>query len=165
MPLLTLLALGWLAGLWAADQLNQPVWAWLAFSALAAGSLALLREKPRLRAPLAIAFALGIGAARAQAARPPFGDPAFIANYTERGSTVVEGVVAAEPSTGEGPVALRLNAERLWLASGGDPLSVRGLVLVAAGRQSASRLAATGEAAYRYGDRVRVYGALETPPN
>jgi hypothetical protein len=132
---LVLLALGWLAGLWAADQLNQPVWAWLAFSALAAGSLALLREKPRLRAPLAMAFALGLGAARAQAARPPFGDPAFIASYTERGSVVVEGVVAAEPSTGEGPVALRLNAERLWLASGRAPRPRARRVLVGARRE------------------------------
>src|SRR5204863_8186171 len=121
---LVLLAIGWLAGLWPAEQLNQPVWAWLAFSALAAGSLALLREKPRVRAPLAMAFALGLGAARAQAARPPLGAPDFIASYTERGSVVVEGVITQEPSVGEGPVALRIEAGQLWLASGSDPLAV-----------------------------------------
>ena len=79
MPLIVILTLAWVAGLWLADQLNQPAWAWLGFAGLAAASLALLRTKPRLRLPLACVLVIGLGAARFEAARPPFGAADFLA--------------------------------------------------------------------------------------
>ena len=164
MTILVGLCLGWMAGLWAAAQLNQPVWAWLGFGALAAGSLVLLRAERRLRLPLLCALALGLGAARYQAARPPLDDPHFVASYDEAGGAILDGVITDDPQIKEGQVNLRVEAESILPPAAPEPIAVHGLVLVTTPEQSASRLAATGDPGFRYGDRVRVYGALETPP-
>jgi hypothetical protein len=162
---LVLLCLGWIAGLWAAAQLNQPAWAWLGFAGLAAGSLILLRAERRLRWPLLCALALGLGAARYEAARPPLGDPHFVASYDEAGGAILDGVIADDPQSKDGQVALRVEAASILPPTAAEPIPVQGLVLVSTAEQSASRLAATGDPRFHYGDRVRVYGALETPPN
>ena len=164
MTTLVLLCLGWVAGIWAAAQLNQPAWAWLAFGGLAAASLLLLRSEQRLRLPLVCALALGLGAARYETARPPLGDPHFVASYNESGGAILDGVVVADPQSTDGLAALRVEAESIFPAAAAEPIAARGLVQVTTPEQSASRLAATGDARFHYGDRVRVYGALETPP-
>jgi competence protein ComEC len=167
---LVLFSLGWIAGIWAAAQLNQPAWAWLAFSGLAAASLILLRAERRLRQPwlprlpLMCALALGLGAARYEAGRPPLGDPHFVATYNEAGGAILDGVIADDPQTKDGQVTLHVAAETILPPAAAEPIAVDGLVLVTSPDQSASRLAATGDASFQYGDRVRVYGALETPP-
>jgi len=164
MTTLVLLCLGWMAGLWAAAALNQPAWAWLVFGGLAAGSLLLLRSERRFRRPLLCALALGLGAARYEAGRPPLGDPHFVATYNESGGSILDGVVVADPLSKDGLATLRVEAESVFPPAAAAPIAVNGLVLVSTPEQSASRLAATGDARFHYGDRVRVYGALETPP-
>ena len=164
MTTLVVFSLAWMAGLWAGAQLNQPVWAWLVFCALAAGSLLLWRAERRLRWPLLCALALGLGAARYQAGRPPLGDPRFVATYNEAGGAILDGVVADDPQVDEGQVTLTIAAEQVEPPAATQPIAVHGLVLVTTPELSASRLAATGDAHFHYGDRVRVYGALETPP-
>ncbi len=164
MTTLVVVCLGWLVGLAAAAALNQPAWAWLAFSGLAAGSLILLRSERRLRLPLLCALVLGLGAARYVAGRPPLGDPHFVATYNESGGAILDGVLVDDPQTKDGQAALRVAAESVFPPTAAAPIAVQGLVMVTTAEQSASRLAATGDASFHYGDRVRVYGALETPP-
>src|SRR5260370_19683186 len=130
MTTLVLLCLGWIAGLVAAAALNQPAWAWLAFGGLAAGSLLLLRAERRFRLPLLCVLALGLGAARYEAGRPPLGDPHFVASYDEQGGAILDGVVAADPQSTDGQVALRLEAESVFPPAASAPSAVHGLVLV-----------------------------------
>ena len=164
MPTLIALALAWAAGLWLASRLNQPWWAWLVWAALAAGSLWLLRRAPRLRLPLACLLLLGLGAARFEAARPPWGSAAFLPTYNDQGTVTVEGVVVDTPATRETRADLRLRVERVYLPGAPEPLAVSGTALVYADRYSASRLTAAGAAEYQYGDRLAVMGTLATPP-
>ncbi len=164
MALIVWLALSWLIGIGAAAQLNQPWWAWLAFGGLAAASLALLSAlgERRLRLPLICALLAGLGALRYELARPPLGQPGFVATYAGQGQVTLEGTVVAEPEALGTRTSLRLRAERLY-RPGAEPLAVSGLVLVQAPRYSAGRLAATGDASFHYGDRLSVTGALEAP--
>lgn len=164
MPLIVVLALAWAGGLWLAEQLNQPWWAWLLWAGLAAGSLAALHQDRRLRVPLAAALVVGLAAARYEAARPPWGAADFLATYNAVGEVTVEGVVVDTPAVRETRTDLRLRAERLFRPGTAEPLRVDGLVLVYAPRYSAGRLRATGEADYQYGDRLAVTGALAAPP-
>ncbi len=166
MPLIVLLALGWATGLWLANQLNQPWWAWLVFAGLAAACLATTNAYKRLRLPLACALVVGLGAARFEAARAPFGAADFLPTYNDRGVVTLEGVVAETPATpaGDTRTDLRLRVDTLYLPGAANPLPVHGLVLVYAPRHSAGRLTATGQADFQYGDRLAVTGALMAPP-
>ena len=161
---IVLLALSWAGGLWLADQLGQPWWAWLSFAGLAAASLALLRHQTRLRLPLACALMVGLGAARFEAARPLFGATDFLPTYHDIGAVTVEGVVADTPATYETRTDLRLQAEAVYLPGADGPLPVHGVALVYASRYSAGRLTATGQADFAYGDRLAVTGVFSAPP-
>jgi competence protein ComEC len=164
MTLLIALCLGWVAGLWAASHVSQPWWAWLSLSGLAGAGLFLFRADARLRWPLAGLVALGLGGARYQSARPPIGDPVFVATYNDLGQAALEGVVWDEPDVRETRTYLRVRVDTLLLPDSRTPIPAHGLALIYAPRFSDSRLSATGEGEFRYGDRVRVFGALETPP-
>lgn len=164
MPVLIALTLAWAAGLWLAQQLNQPWWAWGLWAALAGGSWLALRHDPRWRLALACLVAVGLGALRYEAARPPWGRADFLPTYNDQGDVTVEGVVVDTPATRETRTDLRLQAERLYLPGTAEPLVVQGVVIVYAPRFSSSRLTATGTADFEYGDRLAVTGALATPP-
>ena len=164
MTTLVLLCLGWIPGLWVASQLNLPVWVWLLFSVLAAASLVLLRDKVRLRLVLVWAVAFGLGAARYESALPSLSDPHFIASYNEAGGVILDGVVTDEPDQGEADVSLRIEAASVLPPGAAAPIAVHGLVLVTTPGYSASRLAATGDSRFHYGDRLRIFGPLQTPP-
>jgi competence protein ComEC len=169
MPALTLVVIGWLAGIVTASLLGQPFASWLA---LAGGGLALLsvwRGRVRWRLPLLGLIALALGAARYQLAQPTF-DATALAYYNDTGSVTVEGIVWDEPEVRDADAEarartnLRVRVETLTLSDGTAPLPVSGLVLVYAPRFSDSRLTENGQAEWRYGDRVTVTGNLETPP-
>ncbi len=164
MPFIVLLALAWAAGLWLADQLNQPWWAWLVLAGLAAGALATLSGKTRLWAPLACALVIGLGAARYEAARPPFGASDFLPTYNDSGEITLEGVVVDTPATRDARTDLRLRVDKLYLPGANSPLPVRGVALIYAPRYSAGRLTSTGEADFQYGDRLAVTGSMTAPP-
>jgi competence protein ComEC len=123
----------------------------------------LLRGEARLRLLLVWALAFGLGAARFAAARPPLDDPHFIASYNEAGGVILDGLVSAEPDQGEADVALRIEAESVLPPGAAAPIAVHGLVLVSTPGYSASRLAATADSRFHYGDRLRIYGPLKTP--
>src|SRR5262249_46598191 len=75
-----------------------------------------------------------------------------------------DGVITDDPQVSDGHAAFTLSAESILPPAAAAPIAVSGLVRITTPEQSASRLAATGDARLHYGDRVRVYGALETPP-
>ena len=151
--LLVYVGLAWLGGIALAWQIVQPIWTWLAMVGLAGAGLIAARAEHRLRLPLICALVFGLGASRYQATQPPFDDPAFIATYNDRGPVTLEGVVVDEPDVRERQVYLHLRTESLRTQD--DSLyEVHGLALVQIPRFPG----------YGYGDRLRVFGALETPP-
>ncbi|MBI3361895.1 MAG: DUF4131 domain-containing protein [Chloroflexi bacterium] len=151
---LVYLGLAWLGGIALGRYVSQPIWAWLALAALSVFGLVVTRDDRRVRIPLICALALSLGAARYQSAQPTPGDPAFIATYNDRGDVTLEGVVVGEPDIRERHVNLRLRVDTLLTHGDDDTLRrVRGLILVQAPRFPV----------YSYGDRLRVFGALETP--
>jgi len=166
MSLLIVLGLGWMAGLWAAAQVSQPWWAWLILAGLAAGGLfsRRLRAEPRRRLMLAFAVALGLGGVRYQLAQPDLTDPSFLAAYNDIGEATLEGVVWDEPDVRDTRTNLRVRADTLLLPNAQAPRPIHGFALVYAPRFSESRLNATGDGEFQYGDRLRLFGALETPP-
>ncbi len=99
MFLIVALALGWCTGIVVAAMVSQPWWAWLILAGLGGGGLFHLRSDARLRWPLLLVIALGLGGMRYQLARPPLGDESFLATYNDVGEVALEGVVWDEPAS------------------------------------------------------------------
>ncbi|HLF00333.1 MAG TPA: DUF4131 domain-containing protein, partial [Anaerolineales bacterium] len=113
-PPLTLYVIGWLTGIGLAPYVEQPVWAWLSFSALGLVGAVIARRKTSWR-NLAIAIAmLGLGAARWASAQPAF-DERFIATYNDSGAVTIEGIVVDEPDVRDTYTNLRVEADTLIL--------------------------------------------------
>lgn len=151
MPLLYL-AVAWLAGIALAKTFHPP---WQALPVLALTAILVLilwRERPRVRLGAICALTLALGAGRFLLALPHF-DATSLASYHDVGRVTVEGVVVGEPDEREGVTNLRVRVERLTLP-GGATIKVNGLALVKTARYPRRH----------YGDRVRVEGVLETPP-
>ncbi len=149
---LTIIAAFWLAGIGLAHALLIP-WQFLLLFGLA-GLVGLIGwgGSRRTRLLFVCAVAMALGAVRLQAASPRF-DVRSLAAYNDRGRVTLEGVVVGEPDVRETYTNLRLRAEWLALPDGRE-LQVRGLALVRADRYPA----------FGYGDRLRVTGPMETPP-
>lgn len=153
LPLLWL-SLAFIAGILLAAILALPTWAWLLATMAAAGAvLAFSRRSPWL--PL---FALGAacvlfaGATRYQVAQPSFtpSDLAFYNDTTDYAE--IQGVVSKAPVSHDSYLEFTLDANELMLADERE-VAVRGRLLVRAAPGSP----------LHYGDRVRVYGQLQTP--
>ncbi len=133
---------------------------------LAAISLSLVQKVssdftwPAQRLPVFVLAALfALGAARYQYALPDLDDPGMIASYNDQeGDYVVVGMLAEPPDMRDSYTNLRVNAEQIRPAQGGDYANVEGLVLV----QALTAMQSRGD--WRYGDRVLLEGRLETPP-
>ena len=156
MPPLVLVAAAWAAGLVLAHHLLAPAGvepgALLIVGAVPLAALLLWRRDRSLRLSSICALALIAAALRYQAALPEWNDPAFIAHYNGVGWVTVEGVVRGYPDLRDTWTNLRLGAESLDAGAQSHP--VHGIVLVRAPRLPESR----------YGDRLRVSGLLEAPP-
>lgn len=149
---LVYLAVAWLAGIALAQTVHLP-WQVLPVVGLAALlGLRLWRGDRRVRVGAGCALALILGAGRFLVAVPQF-DERSLATYNDAGWVTLEGLVVGEPDEREGYTNLRLRAERLTLLDGTE-LEVQGQALVRAGRFPRRH----------YGDRVLVFGLLETPP-
>ena len=164
MAVLPFLVTAWLAGVGVAAQLGQPAWAWLVCAGLALAALLLWWPRRRWRWVLAGLVMAGLGAARYAGAQPPWGAADFVATYNDSAEVTLEGAVESEVVATDAGATLRLQAERLWLPDATQPLTVTGWVQVPAPRYAADRLLRAGVAEYAYGDRLRVTGALQTPP-
>src|SRR5512136_1995410 len=101
-----------------------------------------------------LALAAILGALRYNLAQPHL-DQTSVATYNDQQkSVIVEGAVVGEPDVRDAYTNLRVEAD--WLIATGQPMrTVRGLVLVQAPPFTD----------FRYGDRVRAEGILQTPTN
>ena len=103
--------------------------------------------------PLVILF-LSIGAIRYQLDQPTI-DSSFIAYYNDQSTEyILDGILVEPPDVRDTYVNLRLRLEQLHPAGDDQFIPVTGLLL--------SRVS-TGTS-YNYGDRIRLQGHLETPP-
>ena len=151
--LLIYLSVAWMAGIYAAFHLQAlPTSAFGLLSTLCLAVAWLWRRTPRLRLAALCALFVFLGALRYRLALPRL-DERSVSAYNERGEVVLTGVVVAEPDVRDSYANLRLRAETLAL-EGERPVEVEGLVLVRAPRYPE----------HQYGDRLRVRGALKTPP-
>ncbi|MCG3209242.1 MAG: hypothetical protein FOGNACKC_02863 [Anaerolineae bacterium] len=152
MPLLSKIAVAWLAGIMLARWLAVP---WLALvppALLLAALLLLYRDTPRLKLAAILGLALLAGAFRFGLAQPTF-DKNHIAFYNDGPAPVkITGTVADEPDVRDSYINLRLRIESIQQGDTAQPVS--GLVLIRAPRYPARF----------YGDRLSVTGRLETPP-
>jgi competence protein ComEC len=156
MPPLVLAAVAWIAGLvvahhWLVPAGVQPA-SLVLLSAIPLGAWLLWRKDRAMRRASLCALVFFAAALRYQAALPDLDDPAFVAHYNEGGWVTLEGVVAGYPDVRDTWTDLQLDAEAMEIE--GERRPVHGTVLVRAPRYPE----------VRYGDRLRVSGLLQTPP-
>jgi competence protein ComEC len=152
---MTLFWLGtaWLAGIAAGKLFGLQIWQWLVLAVIALAASLVFRRERGWRWLFACAAVAAMGASRLRAAIPTVG-PDHIANYNDSGQNLtITGVIVDFPDVRDSYVGLRVEGETLGSAWG-ESREIHGLVLVRAPRF----------ADYAYGDRVRVSGFLETPP-
>ncbi|MGW8249771.1 MAG: DUF4131 domain-containing protein, partial [Anaerolineales bacterium] len=109
-----------------------------------------------LRLPLyALPLAAAFGELRYQVALPDLDDPTRLAYYNHPETVyIVEGVLLSPPEVRDRYTSLYLQASRLRALDADVEHSVRGKLLVTDWDQGN----------WRYGDRLRLQGVLETPP-
>lgn len=89
---------------------------------------------------------------RYQSSLPDWADPCFVGYYNDQGRTTLEGMIGDYPDVRDTVTYLKLDVESLEME--GKSYPVHGRVLVRTARYPE----------YQYGDRVRVQGRLEMPP-
>jgi competence protein ComEC len=146
------LTVAWFLGIWLSRALAFDPAVWWGATAVALLATLLLRRQPQPRLVLACVAALGLGAARYQAAVPQI-DEHHLAFYNERDGVRLTAVVVDEPDVRDQNTNLRLRAETIVLDDG-RVLPVDGLLLANVPRYPA----------IAYGTRLQLDGRLETPP-
>ncbi len=142
----------WLIGIWLASHLALPTVALGIAVGVAVVGIILTWRASRPRWMFILALAATLGALRYNLAQPHF-DQTTLATYNDQQkSVIVEGLVVGEPDARDAYTNLRVEAATL--SSTGQPTrTVKGLVLVQAPPFTD----------FRYGDRVRAEGKLQTP--
>ncbi len=146
--------IAWLLGL-ALGALTESqlwLWAWVGLAGLVAAVI--FRRNPRARLALSLITIMCFGAERYQVALPDLESPEQVAYYSGRGELLLTGIVTGEPAVSDQATEFRLKVEQLQ-TPGSDPLLVSGQVLIRSGRYST----------VAYGDRLRLEGILERPPD
>jgi competence protein ComEC len=96
-----------------------------------------------------------LGMARLQVAQPEFG-PDHLSHYNDLGTRLtITGTIIDDPDVRDTYVGLRMDSERLWIRELQIYKRVEGRLLLYAPRNKT----------WSYGDRIRVHGYVETPPN
>jgi len=156
MPPLVFVAVAWIAGLVVARHWLVP----LGVSPLPLALLSLItlvatvwaRKDRSMLLGSICALALLLGALRYQASVPDLNDPEFVAHYNNGDWSALEGVVDGYPDIRDTWTNLKLRVKSIEI--NGQQRPVHGEVLVRAPRYPE----------HHYGDRLRVSGLLETPP-
>ena len=167
------ITLAWLVGIWLASRIALPTFALGVATIVAVVGTVLTWRLSKPRWAFVLVLAAILRALRYNLAQPHF-DQTSIATYNDQQKSVtVEGVVVGEPDARDTYTNLRIEADHLLilrLRSGQvsnlpDSITrtVRGLVLVQAPPTSASSVEPFTD--YRYGDRIRAEGKLESPTN
>lgn len=156
MPPLVLVATAWIVGLivahhWLAPLGVEPL-SLVVLSFLSLAAIILWRQDRSMRLSGACALALLLGALRYQAALPNLDDPSVVAHFNDSGWVTLEGIVRGYPDVRDTWTNLRLDTEQIEIEGEGHP--VHGTVLLRAPRFPE----------HHYGDRLRVSGLLQTPP-
>ncbi len=173
MPLLWL-SLAFVLGILLGEILDWPFNAWLILAVVCLALFLLqlfLKRKlilptPRILAgmPLPVLIllaALCMGGARMQLAQPSF-TPTDLAFYNDLGErTLVEGVIAEPPELDDARIRIRLKAENLRQAQSEEEEPA---ISVPVEGQLVARVQDAVALGWRYGDRLRLEGWLETPP-
>jgi len=161
MPPLVLIALSWVGGLVVAHYLLVPAGLdsvpLLILGLVPLGAILLWRRDRAMRLSGFCALALLAGALCYQQYQPNREDPRVTAYYNDRGWVTLEGVVADYPDVRDTWTYLWFEAEAIALdanAIAGQVHPIQGTVLVRAPRYPE----------YHYGDRLKISGLLETPP-
>ena len=150
--LLVYLSTAWLCGIYLSARAGMPAWL-CGLGALLPLSVAYLwRRAARVRSVALCALFVCLGALRYSLSLPHF-DEHSVSTYNGRGPVTLTGIIAAEPDIRDTYINLRVRAESLTIQETGT-LQVKGMVLVRAPRYPEPA----------YGDRIKVYGRLETPP-
>jgi competence protein ComEC len=156
MPPLVLVAIAWVAGLIVAHHWLVPLGiaplSLVLLSLVPAASILLWRKDRSMQVAGVCALALFLGALRYQAAVPHLDDPGTLAHYNDRGWVTLDGIVQAYPDVRDTATHLRLKSRSIEID--GRVYPIEGIVLVRAPRFPE----------YQYGDRLRVEGLLQTPP-
>ena len=172
MPLFWI-SLAFLSGILLAPSLNLPLLGWSLLALLifilllppisrrlssrVPASFTRLAENLKLSSStmfLLVILFLSIGAIRYQLDQPTI-DPSFIAYYNDQSTeTIMDGVVVEPPDVRDTFVNLRLRIDQLHQVNEDQFIPVQGLLLV---RVSTST-------SFLYGDRIRLQGHPETPP-
>jgi len=147
------LGITWLAGIAAGHTAPLTTWQWLILAASTFVALIAFRRHRIYVSLFAGLLMVALGAARFQM------QPSLIANHIANHNdsdrnVIITGVVVESPDVRDTYTGLRLSAESLRYEDAWVGQEVHGLVLLRASRYSE----------WAYGDRLRVYGALETPP-
>lgn len=146
-------SLPWMAGITAAEFAPLTLWQWglLLFLSLLGIPIALRRTTRQAFILCSLFF---LGGLRFQASQPDFPGDHVIWINDAPGTVTLYGIICDDPDVRDTYTGLRLCVERMRVS--GDSLShaARGTVLLYAGR----------EGQWEYGDRIRAWGHLTTPP-
>jgi competence protein ComEC len=143
---------GWFIGIALASALHLPMEFLLLAFLVPIGGLFLWRHDRRARL-IWISIIFAIGGALWFTLRSPHFDQQSLSTYNGIGVVTIEGVIDGAPDVRDTYVNLRVNADRLTLPDKSSH-SIEGVVLVRPSRP----------AEFHYGDRVRVTGELNEPP-
>lgn len=144
----------WLAGIAFGRLIAFEVPVWLFLSGCTFCAAVFFRRRRPIRLFALLLFLISVGAARYRVALPVFGD-GHIASYNDTSQPLTfEGVLVAAPDVRDTYAGLTLRVDRFHLEGEATARTADGLVLIRAPR----------EVAWAYGDRLRVTGTLETPP-
>jgi len=146
--------LAWLIGIWLASRIAAPLVALGVATIVAVVGIILTWRTPKPTLVFILTLAAILGALRYNLGQPHF-DQTSLATYNDQQKLViVEGVVVGEPDARDTYTNLRVEVGRLIITD--QPTrTVKGLVLVQAPPFTD----------YRYGDRIRAEGKLQTPTN
>ncbi len=146
------MGIAWLAGIWLASGLAQPVIVWLLVGGAGLAASALFWKRARIRLTLLGLAAIGFGGARYGTAVPLINN-SHIAYYNDGPAVTLTGLVVDEPDVRDRFVNLRVEMESI-APEDGPAQPVHGTALVRAFRYPE----------IAYGMRLEMNGRLETPP-